>query len=318
MSVVKRQKFEAVASERAALTPVAWGAWLPAAPLLLVLAWSYGPSLFDLSQRWWSEPDYNHCFFVPVFSGYLLWSRRHLCPVFDSKPGRAAMIAGVLLIISAGALRWAAAYYQTVLLEPFSLLPCVAGIALVLGGWSSLLWSWPAILFLGFMVPLPGFVAGALGQQLQRVATISSTYVLQTVGIPAVSVGNVIRLSHGEIGVVEACSGLRMLNLFFAITLGATFLVARPLWEKLVILASAAVIGVITNVIRISTTGMAQEWIGPELADRIFHDLAGWLMMPLAMGLLWFELWLLSGILVPRVSNPSLMLQRNLADAPRR
>ncbi|MFN5960306.1 MAG: archaeosortase/exosortase family protein, partial [Verrucomicrobiota bacterium] len=40
-----------------------------------------------------------------------------------------------------------------------------------------------------------------------------------------ISQGNVIRLTHGEIGVVEACSGLRMLMLFLAITVGASFLV---------------------------------------------------------------------------------------------
>ena len=38
---------------------------------------------------------------------------------------------------------------------------------------------------------------------------------------------------------------------------------------------------------------------GRELADLVFHDLAGWLMMPLALGMLWAEVRLLSWILLP-------------------
>ncbi len=35
-----------------------------------------------------------------------------------------------------------------------------------------------------------------------------------------------------------------------------------------------------------------------ELANLVFHDLAGWLMMPVAMALLWVELDLLTPLLV--------------------
>jgi hypothetical protein len=39
---------------------------------------------------------------------------------------------------------------------------------------------------------------------------------------------------------------------------------------------------------------------GPRLADLVFHDLAGWLMMPLALALLWLELRLLGWVIVTR------------------
>jgi hypothetical protein len=37
---------------------------------------------------------------------------------------------------------------------------------------------------------------------------------------------------------------------------------------------------------------------GPELADRVFHDLAGWFMMPVAIALLAGELGLLRNLMV--------------------
>lgn len=265
--------------------------------LAAVLLWSYLPAILHLAQRWATEDDYSHGFFVPVFAGVLLWWRRDLLPA-----GRLqGSWWGLVLIVFSGALRWASAYYQYVLLEPFSLIPCLAGLVLFLAGWKAMRWSWPAVAFLVFMIPLPGFVADLLSHPLQRIATICSTYSLQVLGVPAVARGNVIWLSNGRIGVIEACSGLRMMMVFFAVTVGASFLIQRPLWEKIVVALSAPAIAVLANVVRITVTGIAHETMGQQWADYIFHDLAGWLMMPFAMLLLGLELWMLGKVLLPPV-----------------
>ena len=68
------------------------------------------------------------------------------------------------------------------------------------------------------MLPLPGRFPEMLASTLQSLATLASTNVLQTLGFPAQSEGNVIILSQVELGVVEACSGIRMLVVFCAIS----------------------------------------------------------------------------------------------------
>ena len=158
-------------------------------------------------------------------------------------------------------------------------------------------WTWPAIFFLLFMIPLPGFLANRLSGPLQHVATLSSTYLLQALGVTAISNGNVIWLSESKIGVVEACSGLRMLMMFGAVATGAVLLIETSKWEKAWLIASSIGIAIIVNIIRISAGGVVQELKGPAFADKIFHDLAGWIMMPLALVLLWFEVLLLSKLL---------------------
>src|SRR5690349_20010659 len=120
-----------------------------------------------------------------------------------------------------------------------------------------------------------------MSHKLQRVATISSTWLLQLIGLPAVSEGNVILLPIGRIGVGEACSGLRMLLVFFTITVLAAFLIRRPLWERLVVALSAVAIAMSSNVIRITATAVLYEYCGESLALTVYHDMAGWLMMPL-------------------------------------
>jgi len=148
------------------------------------------------------------------------------------------------------------------------------------------------------MLPLPFRLEGAMAYPLQRVATKVSTYALQTLGFPALAEGNVIHLEDHEIGVVEACSGLSMLFTFIAMATGVVLVIRRPWLDKLLIVASAIPISLLVNMIRITVTGVLHEMVGSRLANLVFHDLAGWLMMPMALGLLWLELDLLSRLLV--------------------
>lgn len=275
----------------------ATSAWLLLLALLAALVWSYADAFWMLGTRWINEPDFSHGFFVPAFAIYLLYHRREMLPATPSATW-SSLLTGLALIAFTAVTRWTGIYQQFELLDPLSIIPCLFAVALVYGGWPYARWAWPAIAFLIFMIPLPGFISGQLSGPLQRIGTIASTFVLQTIGIPAIAQGNVICLTEGRIGVVEACSGLRMLTVFFSITVGAAFILKRPLWEKCFIVMSAVIIGIITNVFRITITGIAHEYFGRELADHLFHDLAGLLMMPIAIALLLLECGLLSKLLV--------------------
>jgi exosortase/archaeosortase family protein len=104
-----------------------------------------------------------------------------------------------------------------------------------------------------------------------------------------------------------------MLMAFFAITVAAAILVRRPFWERCLIALSAVPIGIAVNVMRISATAIVHERVGPELADRVFHDFAGWLMPLVAIGLLAAEMHFLSKLLIPaerRAAMPDLMVKR--------
>ncbi len=259
-----------------------------------VFLWSYWPTFGAMSSKWLHDPQYSHGYLIPVFAAVLLWLRRSQLEKirFQMNPW------GILLIGVGVLVRLAGTWFYFDWLDGVSLLPCLLGLAVLLGGWPALRWSWPAIAFLTFMIPLPYRVETAMSQPLQRLATLGSTYAMQLIGLPALAEGNTILLNQGKIGVVEACSGLSMMLLFFAISTAVALVITRPLLDKILIVISAAPIAVIANVFRITTTGLAQEWISPEAARGIFHDWAGWLMMPVALALLWVELWLLARILV--------------------
>jgi exosortase/archaeosortase family protein len=89
-----------------------------------------------------------------------------------------------------------------------------------------------------------------------------------------------------------------MLVTFFALATAVAFVIRRPLWEKVVVVLSAAPVAVAANVVRITATGVLHRTAGSRVANAVFHDLAGWLMMPLALGLLWAELEFLACLFV--------------------
>ena len=54
---------------------------------------------------------------------------------------------------------------------------------------------------------------------------------------------------------------------------------------------------------------------GQRWGDFLFHDLAGWVMMPLALGMLWLELRLMSWLLIEapeEEDTPQLNLSRSV------
>jgi exosortase len=304
------------------------------AGLGLLVLWSYWPTLTGLMQRWGSDPQYSHGYLVPLFALVLLWQRsvsrrarsgsdrsddstdendRQATRRAGSVSDRSAW-AGVAILALAFAMRWLADYIYFEWLEAASLVVAVAGLFAVWGGMAALRWSWPAVAFLLFMVPLPYTVEVALAYPLRTIATHVSTYALQTVGLPAIAQGHTIILRDVRLGVAEACSGLSMLVIFIALSTAVAVLVKRPLLDRLVIVASAIPVALIANITRITVTGLMHVYAGRELADLVFHDLAGWLMMPFALIILWLELWLLGRLLMeeeaPRGPMPLALARR--------
>jgi len=255
--------------------------------------WAFWPTLGEMAQRW-SEPEYSHGYLVPAFAVALLWLRRDRAAAFAPR----SSWWGVLLLGLGVLLRFVGEYLYLDWLDAGALMLCLAGLAVLLGGKSALRWAWPAIAFLVFMIPLPFRLEVALAHPLQRLATVASTYALQTLGLAALSEGNVILMSDTRLGVEQACSGLSMLMIFFALATAFSIVIQRPLWQKIVLLLSAVPIAVIANVTRITVTGLLHETVSHRLADLVFHDLAGWLMMPFALVLLWLELQALARLFV--------------------
>jgi exosortase len=279
--------------------------WMVLAALTLTFLWAYWTTLEELAEEWSQDPQYSHGYLVPVVAVALVWFRRRQ---FAAQPMQPSLWGIALLLLGTG-IRLASAYLYYFWPDRISILPVVAGVCVAVGGWRALRWAWPSIVFLVFMMPLPSSLQGLLTDPLQHVATESATYLLQTLGLPAQAEGNVILLSEVDLGVVEACNGLRMMVTFFAVAAAVVLLLQPEWWQALVILISAIPIAIICNVVRLVTTGILYETVGEDIAQFAFHGWPGpWLMMALASALLYLELVLLSRlfIVVPDASSSTL------------
>ena len=271
--------------------------WLLWGGLTLVVVWTFWESLWFLTSVW-QQPEYSHGYLIPLFAGGLLYLRREPfgeVSVTERLAGLSMIAVGVVgLVVSA------AIILSTP--ENYAFLIAMLGVVVLVGGWRALRWAGPAVAYLFFMFPLPGAVARKLLDPLQTLATFCSCVVLQTLGVDAYREVNVIRLEGIDMGVVDACSGLRMLTIFIALALSiAMVLTTRPWWERLIVVVSAVPIALTVNIIRITVTGLAYNvHVDSEFVHTFAHDGAGFVMMPMALGLLYLEFQVLSRLFIER------------------
>jgi exosortase len=269
-------------------------------PLLLTLAaatfWAFWPTLSFCFGKWIDDPQYSHGFLVPLFSLYILHQRKsELAPAWIARGWPLFGGAVLALMIAVRGLAGGLLFHQ---LDAAALLISLAAMALALGGPKLLKVTAPAIAFLIFMVPLPYELERNVGGPLRIAATNLSTFMLQTLGLPAISEGNVILIDEVKLGVVEACSGLKMLVTFAAFSAGAALLARRSGFEKIMILLGVVPIALLANVARIVATGVALTFITHKPTTDFLHDLFGWLMMPLGLAGLALELHVLHRLVI--------------------
>ncbi len=274
--------------------------WAVFCGVTLLFAWAYLNSMEKVAQAW-KSPQYSHGYLIPVFAGVLLFLRRKS---FIKEIPAWQQYTGVGLIVAATLIRLYSSQMAIFTIDRLMLLPSLMGLMMLIGGLPALKWSFFPLLFLGFMYPFPTALERGLLNPLQSLATKISHYALETLGIECFTEGNRIMLDGVEMGVVDACSGLRMLTIFAALaTAIAIVMTNRPLWERLVIVLSAIPIALAVNSIRITLTGLAYSWIGNEgemvrVINMFAHNFAGWVMMPMAMGLLYLEYQVLSRLII--------------------
>lgn len=268
--------------------------------LTLLMSWAYLNSMEKVAQAW-KSPQYSHGYLIPVFAAVLLFIGKKS---FIKDVPSWQQYTGIGIVLVATLIRIYSSQMAIFTIDRMMLIPSLLGILMVLGGLPAMKWSFFPVMFLGFMYPLPTFVERGLLNPLQSLATKISHYALETLGIECFTEGNRIMLDGIEMGVVDACSGLRMLTIFVALSVAiAIILTSRPLWERLIIVFSSVFIALAVNSIRITLTGIAYHSIGNEselvrVINMFAHNFAGWIMMPMAMGLLFLEYQILSKLII--------------------
>ena len=254
----------------------------------------------------WRNDQYSHGWLIPLFTIALLayrWQR--LDP-----PTVAELWIAVGLMAATMLLRLIFSKYHIRTGDMYTFVPMIGCAFILAGGLKTMRWAAGPVAFLIFMFPLSMAGERWLLLPLKHMATEASVYILQTIGIEAFADGNAIRLGEQSLAVADACSGLRMLTIFVALAVGAIMVLELPWWKSSVILLSTIPIALAVNIIRIVITAVlfkfaeSSESLNAASIEAWSHDMAGLLMIPMALGLLFAELQILDRLIVDEDEEP--------------
>ena len=247
--------------------------------LILML---YASVIRNLVAQWWTDADYSHGFFVPLFSSYILWHERERWTKTEIKPSNFGFVIilgaiGLLLLGSLGA---------ELFTSRFSLLVLLAGMILFLAGWKMLRAVSFPLGYLMWMIPIPVIIYNQITFPLQLIASRLATAGLELARVPVLRDGNILIMSNYSLEVVEACSGIRSLMTLMALAVAYGYLASPRRWVRYVLAALMVPIAIVTNAIRIMGAGILAHRFGPAAAEGFLHEFSGWAIFLVALALM--------------------------------
>lgn len=273
-----------------------WTAWhLVAAVTLAALgvavtfeAWA------DIYQIARTDEESSQVFLAVIVCAWLVWVRR--ARLRTLRPTN-AMIGPALIAVG-----WAMhGLGDRHLVQSFwhgGAVLILIGCLLSVAGIGALLRFMPAFAVLGFLVPVPGLVRQQIALPLQNAQAQVTQAAFELMGMSVQRAGNVLSVNGIDVAIAEACNGLRMV---FALTLVSfAFAFGTPLrgYARAIVIAASPVLAILVNAVRMLPTVWLYGYYPTNVAD-VFHDVSGWVMLPIAFVLLMGILAALRWAMVP-------------------
>lgn len=263
-----------------------------------ILFWYFfNEEIGKIVYRWGDDSNWSHGYLIPFFSLYLL--NQHKKKLLSSKFTRnyLGLICIILCLFVFYPLNYV--HFQIGYALPLIMIAALGSIVLFFGGWKLIKYSWLPVAYLVFAVPLPERLYKSFTGPMRIWAAQIATALLNLVkDLEATVSGVVIDVIYKgakldpPLNVAEACSGMRLLMAFLALGVAMAYLHYRPIWQRVILLASTIPIAILCNVVRVTITGFIYILWDPKYAQGGYHDMLGFLMLFLAFaiygGLAWF------------------------------
>ncbi len=258
--------------------------------------------IYSIVFQWVNNSSWSHGFLIPFFSLYFINQKKKELLTLEPKPS----YLGLVFLICCLVFYWMVLFvYRFGYLKSLAIIPATAAIVLFIGGWKLLKYTWLPIVYLIFAIPLPTRIYNDLTIPMQILASSAAAHLLDLVrGLEAEASGTIINVVYNGVklepglDVAEACSGMRLLMAFLALGVAMAYLHYRPIWQRLVLLASTVPIAILCNIVRVTVTGFIYVLWDPMYAQGIYHDMLGLMMLPLAFGLYGLLAWFMSNLFV--------------------
>ncbi len=281
-----------------------WIFFLAAALLITMLYRDFGTdsevigedrSIFGWVMLQWGHENFKYNWVMLIFSAYLIWKDREELSGTESSYSLAG--AGIVFV--------------SILAHIFGYrtqMPRISLAALVVAYWGAVYAAWGRRVAVRLIFPagyaLLCFTSSLLTEitwPLRMMASQISVTLLHGAGIEAARQGTIVYSSAGggfSFNVADACSGLRSLSAMVALAAPYAYLTMHGFWSKWILFAMSIPLAMLANALRIFTLGLIAEWIGMELAMTLYHDLSGFLVLFISLGLL-----MLTGSIIEKIER---------------
>lgn len=289
-------------------------AWLVVLLALAVLAalpsWH---NVLDLALR---SDEYSHMLLVLPVVGLLLWQRRER--VARVRPRYC--LWGVALAALGVAMDFVGFATQIDLIKDVGMVAMFVAPVVAVAGWRWPLAALPAFGALLFLVPVPGRIRQQIALPLQEISATITQWFMDVFGQVVTRAGNVLQINGVDVAVAEACNGMRMVVALALVTYAFVFSMPLRPWARVTLLLASPLVALLVNVIRLIPTVYFYGHWSPEAAD-FAHDVSGWAVLALALGVLWGSValarWLELPIEDETETKPSMEPSRELGGNPK-
>lgn len=271
-----------------------WLRWVPVALALLVM---YVPTYMGLANGSWNEEHNAHGPLALLVVMWLVWRQRLALAALPERgatvAGSIALVIGILFYVLGRALEF-------VYFEAFSQIPVFAGVLLFIYGWRGVRLMWFPLLYLMFLVPLPGVVVDAATGSLKQLVSVIAENLLYHAGYPIARTGVILSIGQYQLLVADACSGLNSMYSLTAMGLLFLYITWDGHWLRTALLTLAIwPIAFAANIVRVMALVLITYYLGDEAAQGFLHGFSGILLFLVALFLL-FGLHALLGYLPGR------------------
>lgn len=242
-------------------------------PLWLGMAAMAVPTLIALAQGPWQEESGVHGIIVLVTGLWLVWRRHDEIMAARTDGNPALTIAALALALP---LYIAGRAFEFISIETAALLLVLIAVAQQYWGLKVAMSLWFPIVYLGFVIPLPGWFLDTITLPLKEFVSEIVTGALAQVGYPVGRMGVTLYIGSYQLLVEDACSGLNSLISLTAIGLFYVYLIrgSNPLYS-LLLLTMVIPIAIAANCVRVAALVLITYHFGNAMAQGYLHNFAG-------------------------------------------
>ncbi len=261
-------------------------------PLALGIAVLAVPTIVSLGQGPWQMESGVHGVIVLV-TGIWLVLRRWGDIMAMGSPGQPLVTAALLAV--ALPMYVAGRAFEFISIETAALLLAMVAVMHQYWGVAVVRMLWFPILYLGFVVPIPGWLLDTVTLPLKVLVSELVTGGLAELGYPVGRLGVTLYIASYQLLVEDACAGLNSLVSLSAIGLFYVYLIrgSNPVYS-LLLLAMVIPIAIAANCVRVAALVLITYYLGNAMAQGYLHNFAGMVTFVSALLFIFLLDWLLT------------------------